>query len=291
MIPLRQANPTFSQFSMATHKLAGSVRGWVRGLTTTKPGPASARLGGAARMASNGKRPSAIDSLPENLRAAWSPVPRALWQHGGALGLTGNDKAIIAAMWSRKWYADSKISAAASRLAEEAGVSHATLKRRLAWFQREGLVKPVRTGKPGSRVIDWDLFPLWHKLAAVAHRELPDPEALAHPEPPSSSYGATGVAHPEPPLAQPELQRRGRKEDDSKEKGGKKKPPPTTDDVGLANELRRAAADPSTFAGNKVKLLKQADDLDRKARTEDRLAAVHRLMNPSPEAEVIEEAM
>ena len=65
-------------------------------------------------------------------------------------------------------------------------------------------------------------------------------------------------------------------------------PPPDLDDVELASELRRAAADPTTFASNKVQLLKQAKDLDRKARNARRLAAVHRFTNQPPKSEVIE---
>lgn len=70
------------------------------------------------------RRPPVTSTLPEQLAEAFTPVPRALFEHGGALGLTPAERALVCALWSFKWYADSAIRPSTESLVGSARCVH-----------------------------------------------------------------------------------------------------------------------------------------------------------------------
>lgn len=122
--------------------------------------------------------------FPESLAKDWTPIPRALHEHGEVLGLTGIERAVVVALAHHQYEPDQVVYPGVERLALLTGFGAATVRRALHRLAGEDPAKIKsnlprlpqalvarargRTKRGTFEVTTYDLAPLWRALAEVA---------------------------------------------------------------------------------------------------------------------------
>jgi hypothetical protein len=126
------------------------------------------------------------DEFPALFEGGFSKLPDALWDHGPELGLAGADYALIGRIWRHQSRAGRAFPDHA-QLAAALGVAHQGtyskgVQRAVRRLVAAGCLEIVEQGRRGdgrAMAIEYDLRPLWRRLA-----EAVEARTGGHPRPP-----------------------------------------------------------------------------------------------------------
>lgn len=159
--------------------------------------------------------PPALKTLPDTLQKNYTQVPMALYEHGEAIGVTKPERDIIEALWSFKYYADSRIFPSQEAVAKRAWCKPEKVASAVRSLAAKDLLEVERRAGPKSQVKAYKLNKLWKALAdhaeglrpglkvieggAQSIPENPGSDDVSTSENPGCDPGKTEVGTPENP--------------------------------------------------------------------------------------------